>query len=102
MTSLSKNPIPADKPNLFNSSHHNPVLFWTAVLLGSNTSSPRAEHKQHIRRVFHPQLKRLWEMNHHLLEFWESMTITTVKVGRHGDVDPTRVEDFAAKFGCED
>src|SRR5258708_2860631 len=38
-------------------------LFYEGRLLGATQSSPRAEHKQEIRKAFHPQLKRLWEMH---------------------------------------
>lgn len=36
-------------------------LTYAGPLHGSNTGSPRAKHKHEIRRVFHQQLKRLWE-----------------------------------------
>jgi len=36
-------------------------LTYAGALYGSSTSSPRARHKQEIRKLFHPQLKRLWE-----------------------------------------
>jgi hypothetical protein len=36
-------------------------LTYDGVLLGANSKSPRAEHKQEIRQHFHPQLKAFWE-----------------------------------------
>ena len=36
-------------------------LTYQGSLYGSSTKSPRAKHKQEIRKVFHRQLKRLWE-----------------------------------------
>ena len=36
-------------------------LTYEGCLLGSSTSSPRAQHKQQIRKKFHPQMKRLWD-----------------------------------------
>jgi hypothetical protein len=36
-------------------------LTYEGLLYGSSTKSPRAKHKQEIRKVFHRQLKRLWE-----------------------------------------
>jgi hypothetical protein len=36
-------------------------LTYEGPLYGSSTGSPRARHKQEIRKVFHRQLKRLWE-----------------------------------------
>jgi hypothetical protein len=36
-------------------------LTYEGSLHGSSTKSPRARHKQEIRKVFHRQLKRLWE-----------------------------------------
>jgi hypothetical protein len=38
-------------------------LTYAGLLLGSNKGDTRAKHKHEIRRVFHRQLKRLWE--HH-------------------------------------
>jgi|ERR1700733_10092796 hypothetical protein len=36
-------------------------LTYAGPLHGSNTGSPRARHKHEIRKVFHRQLKRLWD-----------------------------------------
>ena len=36
-------------------------LTYEGLLYGSSTKSPRAKHKHEIRKVFHRQLKRLWE-----------------------------------------
>jgi hypothetical protein len=36
-------------------------LTYEGRLLGSSANKPRAEHKQEIRKVFHRQLKRLWQ-----------------------------------------
>jgi hypothetical protein len=36
-------------------------LTYEGPLFGSSTNSPRARHKQEIRKVFHRQLRNLWE-----------------------------------------
>jgi hypothetical protein len=36
-------------------------LTYEGSLHGSSTKSPRARHKHEIRKIFHRQLKRLWE-----------------------------------------
>jgi hypothetical protein len=41
-------------------------LTYAGVLLGSSRNNTRARHKHDIRRIFHPQLKRLWEISPHL------------------------------------
>jgi hypothetical protein len=41
-------------------------LTYEGLLLGSSRSSPRVDHKHTIRRAFHPQLRRLWQINPHI------------------------------------
>jgi hypothetical protein len=41
-------------------------LVYQGPLLGATSGSPRARHKHDIRRQFHPQLKRFWELTHSL------------------------------------
>jgi hypothetical protein len=36
-------------------------LTYEGLLLGSSRDKTRADHKHEIRRVFHKQLKRLWD-----------------------------------------
>ncbi len=43
-------------------------LVYDGMLLGASRSNTRSEHKHEIRRVFHKQLKRLWETAPHLRE----------------------------------
>lgn len=38
-------------------------LTYEGILLASSKEDTRAEHKHDIRRKFHPQLKRLWEVS---------------------------------------
>lgn len=38
-------------------------LTYEGLLLGASRSNTRAEHKHEIRKRFHPQLKRLWEIS---------------------------------------
>jgi hypothetical protein len=46
-------------------------LTYEGELLGASKSNTRAAHKHQIRRKFHPQLKRLWEVT----EFLGSRTV---------------------------
>ena len=41
-------------------------LTYEGELLSSSTKTPRAKHKHEIRKAFHPQLKRLWEIEPNL------------------------------------
>ncbi len=41
-------------------------LTYEGQLFGASRSSTRAKHKHEIRKVFHPQLKRLWETDKNL------------------------------------
>ena len=41
-------------------------LTYAGKLYGSSTGSPRAKHKHEIRKIFHKQLKLLWEKTPHL------------------------------------
>jgi hypothetical protein len=43
-------------------------LTYEGPLLGASRNDPRAKHKHEIRRKFHPQLRRLWEITPHLME----------------------------------
>jgi hypothetical protein len=38
-------------------------LTYEGILLGASRSDTRAKHKQEIRKVFHAQLKRFWEIH---------------------------------------
>lgn len=42
-------------------------LTYEGALFGASRTDTRAKHKHDIRRVFHPQIKRLWEITNHLL-----------------------------------
>ena len=42
-------------------------LTYEGELFGSSTKTPRAPHKHEIRKKFHPQLKRLWEIEPNLV-----------------------------------
>ncbi len=43
-------------------------LTYDGLLLAGTSSDPRAKHKHDIRKRFHPQLKRLWNLNPQFLE----------------------------------
>ena len=38
-------------------------LTYEGPLMGSSATNPRAKHKHELRKVFHKQLRRLWEVN---------------------------------------
>ena len=49
-------------------------LTYSGTLHGSNTGSPRANHKHEIRKVFHRQLKQLWGatwLKHQTYGLWD-------------------------------
>jgi hypothetical protein len=74
-------------------------LTYDGLLLGSQSSSPRAPHKHDIRRQFHPQMKRLWEINPHLLEHREPMSLNRMRISYSDGPEPTRIDLLASRFG---
>jgi hypothetical protein len=44
-------------------------LTYEGPLMGASRDNPRARHKHEIRKAFHPQLRRLWEIDPNLV-FW--------------------------------
>jgi hypothetical protein len=77
-------------------------LTYDGPLFASGNKKTHVQHKHDIRRVFHAQLKRLWEMNPQLLEYREAMPLDMGKISYAGNPEPTRAEYLAEKFGCED
>jgi len=43
-------------------------LTYEGKLLGSSSANPRAKHKHELRRVFHRQLRRYWDVHPYLRE----------------------------------
>ncbi len=68
-------------------------LTYEGLLLAASKTDTRAKHKQEIRRAFHPQLRRLWDVTPQLR--------TAPAVGPQGHVRPpfrTRLEWLAAQY----
>src|SRR5688500_6986976 len=79
-------------------------LTYDGILLSSSGKITRASHKHDIRKVFHPQLKRLWGINPHLLEYRPRLALNMVelKLDLTGRPEKTRIERLADNSGCED
>jgi hypothetical protein len=43
-------------------------LTYEGILLGSSSGNPRGKHKHEVRRVFHKQLRRFWDIHPYLRE----------------------------------
>jgi hypothetical protein len=50
-------------------------LLYSGELLGASRTNTRAHMKHEIRRAFHPQLHRLWTMNHNLRQLAAHQTL---------------------------
>lgn len=55
-------------------------LLYSGRVLGSSKTDSRASLKHEIRRIFHPQLRRLWHTNNNLLGIQQM-------IGRNHDLD---------------
>lgn len=69
-------------------------LVYQGNLLASGNRKPRSPHKQQIRRYFHKQLKRLWELNPAL------QSLSGMKMGTKGSfvqVDPKHEVSFLSQ-----
>jgi hypothetical protein len=69
-------------------------LTYFGQLLGE--AGPK--HKHEIRRTFHPQLKRLWEVSPYLKSLREPLMKETLTINRPPDV--TRLEALPRRFQC--
>ena len=70
-------------------------LIYDGVLLGGSRTDTRSVHKHAIRRVFHPQLKRLWN-THPLLNEWISREVHDPIGGRQ--VSVSILEQIANRY----
>lgn len=71
-------------------------LLYDGTLLGSSRNDTRATHKHDIRRVFHKQLKRLWNTNPHLKQ--RAHRSETVKVGDGPPVTTVGIDKMADNY----
>ena len=78
-------------------------LTYEGLLKGASADKTRAAHKHDIRRVFHPQLKRLWANTRHLTAGGYG-PLTTQVIYINGQPafppPPPRVEQLANRFVC--
>jgi hypothetical protein len=70
-------------------------LTYEGLLLAGTSSNPRAQHKHEIRRIFHPQLRRLWEISPHLSGM-RHPPLNLVELNR--GKDESRVDGLAEKW----
>jgi hypothetical protein len=74
-------------------------LTYEGLLLGASRVDTRSEHKHAIRKTFHPQLKRLWEIVPHLNSPQKSIAQFRVIVGDElPPPPPPRSEELANKY----
>jgi hypothetical protein len=70
-------------------------LTYSGVLLGASRNDTRARHKHEIRRYFHPQLRRFWQVHPALLH----AKATGVQwLHKDWDAIPSMSEDRATRF----
>lgn len=75
-------------------------LTYDGELLAATSGNLRPEHKHKIRRQFHPQLKRLWEIYPHLSILREAQALHEIRVEHVGGRRPSRIRDLANRFAC--
>jgi hypothetical protein len=71
-------------------------ITYAGPLLPSTNNNPRADHKQELRKHFHPQLRRLWEVFPHLKEMEHPLPDNVITV--NAPPAPKRVEYLANRF----
>lgn len=69
-------------------------LTYEGLLLGASRENPRAKHKHEIRKRFHKQLKRFWEV-HPLLRSWAVKTHSTNEADHYKATAGFLAEQFA-------
>jgi hypothetical protein len=74
-------------------------LTYEGKLFGANGKDTRAGHKHDIRRVFHPQLKRLWKMMPQLSEPFDFTPFPFIMASTPGPSIPYE-EHLANRFAC--
>ena len=72
-------------------------LTYDGPLWAATSDNPRAKHKHDIRRRFHPQLKRLWQINPNLQEWEEHDPVTDASVPA-SDALATRFSRIGYRF----
>ena len=70
-------------------------LTYEGVLLGASKRNTRPGHKHEIRKVFHQQLKRLWEVEPYL----RTMVLTRRDANPPGQPRPRMVDHLSSEYG---
>jgi hypothetical protein len=70
-------------------------LTYEGPLFGSSKNNPRPDHKHHIRRIFHKQLKKLWSEDDMLRQLKHGIYKNAPQV--HPDLP--RWQGLASRFG---
>lgn len=73
-------------------------LTYEGPLLAATANNTRIEHKHDIRKVLHPQLKRLWDIVPHLNFPQRSLSPGGIFVNGPPPPPPPRSEQLAAKY----
>jgi hypothetical protein len=75
------------------------TLIYQGELLGSGNKNPRAKEKHRIRKVFHPQLRRLWKTKNNLRQYATSLGLTIQAPAGVEDSEDVRVEIGIGELG---
>ena len=73
-------------------------LTYEGLLLGASRTDTRRHHKHEIRKVFHPQLRRLWEVVPHLNAPQKQLSPTQIFINGPPPPPLPRSEELATKF----
>jgi len=73
-------------------------LTYEGVLLGASRTDTRAHHKHEIRKSFHPQLRRLWEIVTYLNYPRKAIAPSQIFVNEVPPPPPPRSEQLAEAF----
>ncbi len=79
-------------------------LTYEGILLGSSRSDTRSGHKHEVRKFFHPQIKKLWEVTPHLNEISDPVQHYVIDAGGAGTGlhDAGRIASLARRFSRGD
>jgi hypothetical protein len=73
-------------------------LTYEGVLLGASKTDTRAHHKHEIRKSFHPQLRRLWDVVPYLNYPRKAIAPSQIFVNGPPPPPPPRSEQLAERF----
>jgi hypothetical protein len=73
-------------------------LLYSGELLAASRGDTRAAHKHQIRRAFHPQLRRLWNLESNLRQLAERYWVQSRKGDFPPSTEPERFEQGIKSF----